>query len=163
MLTIAPARDTASLDDAKAIFLAYAEWIERQLGYSLARQSFACEMEGFPGRYAPPGGDVVLARLDGKAAGAIAFYRFNDSIAELKRFYVLPEMAGHGVGGALFDVALKHARDVGYGFIRLDTLKGMEHARRLYARYAFNEIAPYNENYKDTPDILYYELDLATI
>lgn len=160
-LTITPAHDTASLDEVRRIFEAYAQWIERTLGYSLAIQSFAAEMQSLPGRYEAPGGEILLARQDGVAAGAIAFYPLNGPIAELKRFYVMPDMAGKGIGNALFAAILSTAKSRGYTHVRLDTLTGMTHARRLYARYGFREIAPYNEHYKDSPDLLYYECDLA--
>lgn len=160
-LTIAPCRNANDLAAAKAIFEAYAAWIEHTLGYSLAKQSFQTELEALPGRYAPPGGDILLARLGEEAVGAIAFYPWQGTVAELKRFYILPHQANHGIGGRLFADALQVAKARGYTHIRLDTLKAMEHARRLYARFGFHEILPYNDNYKDTPDILYYELALA--
>ena len=162
-LTIFPARDDTSLAQARSIFLEYATWIESTHGYSLSKQSFTSELASLPGRYSPPEGEILLACHGGTAAGAIAFYRLEDGIAELKRFYVLPAMAGLGIGTALFDAALHVAKARGYTSIRLDTLKSMTHARALYAHYAFREIPPYNDNYKDTPDLLYYALDLSTI
>lgn len=162
-LTLTPARTAQALDEAKQIFGAYAAWIEHTLGYSLSRQSFEEEMASLPGRYAPPRGDILIAYVDGKAAGAIAFYPLERTIAELKRFYVLPEMAGRGVGGALFDAILHLAKERGYSHIRLDTLKGMTYARSLYARYAFRQIPPYNNHHTESPGLLYYELDLGTI
>lgn len=159
--TILPAHDAASLAEVRRIFEAYAVWIERELGYPLSRQSFPDEMRSLPGRYAPPAGEILLARQEGAAAGAIAFYPLHGPIAELKRFYVLPGMAGKGIGNALFAAILSTAKARGYTHVRLDTLAGMTHARRLYARYRFYEIAPYNEHYKDSPDLLYYECNLS--
>jgi len=161
-LSLHEARSPNDLAGARAVFVAYSSWIETALGYSLALQSFDRELETLPGRYAPPEGDIWVAEQDGNIIGAIAYYRFAEGIAELKRFYVLPEAAGGGIGRQLFDKALRSAKARGYRFIRLDTLRGMEHARRIYAHYAFREVAPWNENHRDG-DLIYLELDTETL
>ena len=161
-LSIHPARSASDLDGARAVLLAYSAWIERDLGYSLARQCFPSELESLPGRYAPPTGDIWVAELDSKIIGAIAYYKFAEGIAELKRLYVLPEAGGHGIGRKLFDAVLHAAKANGYEKIRLDTLRAMESARKIYAHYAFREIEPWNENHKDG-DLIYLELETSSL
>lgn len=167
-VTIYTASDTQALIQAKRIFEAYGAWLEEHFedpatATCLKKQHFDEEFNTLPGRYAPPSGDIMLASLDGVVVGAIAFYALSTHIAELKRFYVLPHAAGCGIGKALFDAALHMTKSRGYLKVRLDTLRGMTHARALYARYDFHEIPAYNENYLYTPDLLYLELDLSTI
>lgn len=167
-ITIYPASDASALAEAKRIFEAYGAWLEGHFENAatatcLKHQHFDAELDALPGRYAPPTGDIMLAALEEETVGAIAFYALSNMIAELKRFYVLPHAAGCGIGAALFDATLHRIKSRGYSKVRLDTLRGMVHARALYARYAFYEIAPYNDNHLFTPDLLYLELDLTTI
>lgn len=161
-LSFHPARSAEDISGAREVFRAYGEWIQRDMGFSLARQSFDGEIDALPGRYAPPEGDILVATEAGRVLAAIAYYKFAEGIAELKRFYIYPGMGGRGVGAQLFHAALLSAKGRGYLRIRLDTLRTMEHARRIYARYTFREIAPWNENHKDG-DLLYLELDTSTL
>lgn len=158
-ISIHEARSEADLEGARTVFRAYADWIAQELGYPLDLQGFTEEFATLPGRYAPPGGDILVASDGGEVIGAIAYYRFDDSHAELKRFYMLPGAKGKGIGAALFRAALMHAKARGYRFVRLDTLKRMENARRIYAHYAFYEVPAWNHNHTHADDLLYLELD----
>ena len=64
---IAPPRDAADLDAARALFSEYAA----SLGFSLGYQGFEAELAGLPGKYAPPEGALLLAKVDGAAAGVV--------------------------------------------------------------------------------------------
>ncbi len=161
-LALFPARTQEALEEVRRIFIAYAHWIADTLHYPLSVQGFETELASLPGRYAPPSGDILVAEVDGNIAGAIAYYTLSEGVAELKRFYVMPEYAAHGVGGALFSAMIEHCRAAGFRSICLDTLSGMVHARKLYARHGFREVAPYNDNHLTRPDLLYYQLDLGT-
>src|ERR1035441_4304931 len=70
-------------------------------GFSPCFQDFGAEVAGLPGAYAAPGGALVLALMDDRAAGCAALRRFDDRRAEAKRLYVRPEFRGQGVGRAL--------------------------------------------------------------
>ena len=80
------------------------------LGFSLCFQSFDRELAGLPGDYAPPDGRLLLAILDGKAAGCIALHRFDAEVCEMKRLYVRPEFRGHNLGRKLVDAVIIAAR-----------------------------------------------------
>ncbi len=54
----------AALDAARDIFREYADG----LGVDLAFQDFEAELAGLPGDYAPPGGALLLALVDGQVA-----------------------------------------------------------------------------------------------
>lgn len=157
-ISIHEARSDADLEGAREVFRAYADWIAQDLGYPLDPQGFAEEFASLPGRYSPPGGDILVACDAGHVIGAIAYYRFDDTHAELKRFYMLPQAKGKRIGGKLFHAALLHAKSRGYRFVRLDTLRRMEHARRIYAHYAFYEVPAWNQNHMHADDLLYLEL-----
>src|ERR1035437_7406682 len=72
-------------------------------GFSACFQNFEREVAGLPGAYAPPGGALVLALIDGQAAGCAALRRFDAQRGEAKRLYVRPEFRGRGVGGGGLD------------------------------------------------------------
>lgn len=162
------AHDPKHYADAATLFSGYALWMHEAFGQTGARdclvnQSFESELASLPGRYAPPQGAIVLAYVAAHPIGVIAFYPLDSKYAELKRFFVLPEAGGHGIGKALFGAALGHAKTLGYSHVRLDTLAGMVHARKLYDHFGFYHITPYNDVHPHTPDVLYYECDLSLI
>ncbi|KAF1828284.1 acyl-CoA N-acyltransferase [Decorospora gaudefroyi] len=76
---------------------------------------------------------------------------------ELKRLYLTPESRGLGVSKLLMDVAVSHAKKLGYKEMLLDTLSSMTTARRLYERYGFEEIGSY---YESVEDAVFYRLVL---
>ena len=129
------------------------------LNFSLCFQSFDEELRSLPGIYAPPRGKLVLARLDSKPAGCIALKPAGDLVCEMKRLYVRPEFRGHNLGRKLTTHLLNEARQIGYRFMRPDTIPGrMDKAISLYRELGFKEIPAYDDN--PVPGALYMELDL---
>jgi ribosomal protein S18 acetylase RimI-like enzyme len=65
----------------------------------------------------------------------------------MKRLWVEPGFAGHGIGRALAEAILAAAREIGYRRMRLDTIPArMPAAQHLYAALGFREIPPYYHN-----------------
>lgn len=143
--TIAPARSVEDITVATALFRAYAASLDVDLAY----QGFEAEMAGMPGPYAPPLGELLLARgREGEALGAVALRPLDpEGCCEMKRLYVAPAARGFGVGRALVDALAAAAVRIGYLELRLDTLPSMKDALALYRRLGFHEIEPYY----DTP------------
>jgi ribosomal protein S18 acetylase RimI-like enzyme len=143
-LAIADATTPAELAEAAALFRVYAQGLGVDLGF----QGFAAELAGLPGRYAPPRGALLLARVgQGPAIGCVALRPLGDAgDAEMKRLYVDPHARGSGLGRRLAEAALDRARAAGYRRVVLDTLPAMAGAQRLYAALGFREIAPYYAN-----------------
>ncbi len=143
--TIAPVRAAADLADALALFTSYAT----SLGVDLAYQGFADELATLPGKYAPPGGELLLARAaDGAPLGCVALRPLDPpGCCEMKRLYVAPRARGLGLGRALAVAIVDAAERIGYREIRLDTLPSMDEAIGLYRILGFAPIAPYY----DTP------------
>src|ERR1039457_5778059 len=96
MQTIRPG-SAAEWESVRELFREY--W--GSFGFSACFQNFEREVAGLPGAYAPPGGALVLALIDGQAAGCAALRRFDAQRGEAKRLYVRPEFRGRGVGRAL--------------------------------------------------------------
>lgn len=143
------------LDAIRGLFCEYQE----SLGVDLCFQGFAAELAGLLGRYAPPGGALLVA-LDGDAAvGCVALREFATDIGEMKRLYVRPSHRGHGLGRRLAEAIIEIARAHGYARLCLDTLESLREAAGLYASLGFVRIPAYYEN--PLPGVVYWELSLA--
>jgi ribosomal protein S18 acetylase RimI-like enzyme len=145
----------AELQAIKALFEEYA----RSLNFSLCFQGFDQEMATFPAKYAPPSGALLLATVDEQPAGAVALWQLAPGICEMKRLYVKPEYRKLALGRQLAEAIVAEGRALGYGAMRLDTIKSsMATARAMYERMGFREVAPYYDN--PMPDVSYMELAL---
>jgi len=60
----------------------------------------------------------------------------------MKRMFVDPRWHGKGVGRALAESLIGHARAAGYRAMRLDTSIRQAEALRLYERLGFRRVAP---------------------
>ncbi|WP_304190879.1 GNAT family N-acetyltransferase [Phenylobacterium aquaticum] len=141
-----PVRTPEDLRAVAVLFEAYARSLPVDLGY----QDFAAELASLPGKYAPPAGDLLLARLaDGEAVGCVGLRPLPaPGCCEMKRLYLTDRARGTGQGRALAAAVVQRARDIGYRELRLDTLPSMASAIGLYRRMGFEAIAPY---YAPTP------------
>lgn len=147
----APLRQAATpadMDEARALFREYADW----LAVDLCFQGFAEELATLPGAYAPPRGCLLLAGPPGAAVACIALRPIgvagapDGTVGEVKRLYVKPSARGRGLGARMVEALLAAARAAGYGELKLDTLAHMTDARRLYARLGFVACSPYYHN-----------------
>ena len=130
------------LDEVRQLFEDYAA----SLAIDLSFQDFARELSTLPGDYAPPGGILLLALIDGAAAGCVAVRPVDDTRCEMKRLHVRPAFQGLGCGRHLAERAIAWAREAGYQAIVLDTLPSMIGAQRLYERLGFTDVPAYRFN-----------------
>jgi diamine N-acetyltransferase len=80
---------------------------------------------------------------------------------ELGQLYALPSHTGHGIGAALMDWALAHARNGDHDAILLSVYAENFGAQRFYQRYGFAKIADITFKVGDHYDPEYlYELKL---
>ena len=154
--SLTDAASPQELDTARRLFRAYAEW----LAVDLCFQGFEQEVAGLPGRYAPPAGRLLLAKVAGEAAGCVGLRPLAPGICEMKRLWVEPGFGGRGLGRALAEASIAAARAIGYRRMRLDTLpERMPAAQHLYRSLGFVEIPPYYHN--PLPGVMMLELQLA--
>lgn len=143
MLDLVQVVTAADIEDARAIFREYEQW----LGLSLCFQSFEEELARLPGFYSPPNGRLYLARIEGETVGCIGLRRLLDGICEMKRLYLRESARGKGVGLVLIERVIAAAKEIGYAKMRLDTYPPkMGKAVSIYESHGFYEIAPYYEN-----------------
>ncbi|PLN86640.1 putative GNAT family acetyltransferase [Aspergillus taichungensis] len=157
---IIPAETPAHITATKALFTAYAEWLNLDLTF----QGFTEELQSLPGKYSAPQGEILLAYSTtepDQPLGCVAVRPLltkpdvdvdananasaTATCCEMKRLFVSPEARGMGLGKALVDAIVQRARGLGYREMRLDTLPMMAGAIGLYRRAGFGEIAAYYE------------------
>jgi len=123
----------ADVEAVRTLFREYAEG----LGVDLSFQDFDAELADPLGFY-----ELVLLA----PGGCVALRRVDDETCEMKRLYVRRAARGTGLGRALADAAIAHARARGYERMLLDTLPTMTQARSLYASLGFRETDSYRFN-----------------
>lgn len=143
---ITKVRSPEDLTVIEDLFIAYTKWLNIDLAY----QNFKAELASLPGKYSPPGGELLLARstTSKEPLGCVALRPLMvPACAEMKRLYVTPEGRGTGVGKALIKAIMAIAKESGYTEIKLDTLRHMEAALGIYKSFGFTEC----EKYYETP------------
>jgi len=153
---IRPARFPDDAAIVRAIFVEYAEG----LGFDLCFQGFESELAELPGKYAPPGGCVLLAWDGAEAVGCVALRPVDAQRGELKRLYVRPGARGHSLGRRLVERVCGEARAAGYRWICLDTLPSMAAAVTLYVAMGFEPIEPYA--FSPFAGVMFMGLDLGS-
>ncbi len=140
------------LQQVRALMVEYA----RSLPFCLDFQDFDCELAGLPGEYVRPRGRLLLARVEGQAAGCIALRPWDHESGEVKRLFVRPDQRGRGIGRALAEAIVAAGREAGFQSLRLDTIDTMTEAIALYRSLGFLPIPPYRPN--PIPGVQYFEL-----
>jgi ribosomal protein S18 acetylase RimI-like enzyme len=145
-------------DDRATVETLFREYIG-SLTEDISFQNPNDELATLPGKYARPGGVVLIAWDRDKAAGAIGYRMLEPGIAEMKRLYVRPAYRGSGLGRELANELIEEARACGYRTIMLDTLESMSAARTLYRDLGFAPVEPYYDN--PLPGVMYMALGLG--
>jgi GNAT superfamily N-acetyltransferase len=94
----------------------------------------------------PPRGAFLVGYQDGEPICCGGIKDLGPGVCELKRMYVVPEARGRGIARKLLGALEDHARELGYGVMRLDTGDRQPHARKLYESEGYAEIGNFNKN-----------------
>jgi GNAT superfamily N-acetyltransferase len=103
---------------------------------------------GPPRDLTPPGGILLLARVDGEPAGLGGVRHLETEVAEVKTMYVEPAHRGKGLARAILRELERIAREHGCRATRLDTSDYLTSAVALYRAADYREVPPYNDNVK---------------
>ena len=147
----------ASPREIETIQALWSEYWE-SFGLSGDFQGFEDERRSLPGKYAAPGGRLLLALVDREAAGTAALRPLHGNACEAKRLYVRRQYRGFGLGKALLERLVEEARVAGYREMYGDTLQSMEQALEMYYRFGFVIADAYSAN--PTPGGIFLRLKL---
>ena len=142
------------LDSVRVLWREYWQWLGLPTGF----QDFENECRALPGLYAPPGGRLLVAVVDGAIVGTMALRPVDDKGCEAKRLYVSPEHRRLRVAWALLERMMIEARGAGYETMFADTLPTMQAALEFYARAGFMVCGPYSSD--PTPGAVYLQRSL---
>lgn len=140
-IVLAPATSAADVAAVADLFREYVWRIGREHGLDVGYQDFEGEMATFPDRYEL----LLLARVTGAPAAAVALKRLTVADCEMKRLYCRDAFRGLKLGETLVARLIEAARGRGYRVMRLDTHASMGHAIRLYESFGFLPSDPHNE------------------
>ncbi len=147
--------DSAALETVRQLFLEYADELQENLCF----QSFDAEVNDPMQKYGPPNGALFVAYWNEVAAGCIALQPLKEEgVCEMKRLFVKPSFRKYGIGKALVEQLLEASHQLGYTYMRLDTLERLQPAIKLYEQYGFKVINAYYEN--PLPGVVYMECSL---
>ena len=151
-LQIVEAEDPALTREVRALLRDYFLWLNRRYIAEMSildahydvneRES---ELADLRGHYGAPHGGILLALVNGVAAGCVMFRGVGEDVCEMKRLFVRPAFQGKGVARALICKLAHLAAERGYETIRLETGSRQFEAQALYRDIGFQRIAPYHE------------------
>ena len=101
------------------------------------------EVDAMSEYYRPPRSAYYVVEVDAVVLGCagIAPLEGGDrNTCELRKMYFLPELRGAGIGHVLLQHCLAEARAMGYKYCYLETMEGMNAARKLYYRAGFRNL-----------------------
>ncbi len=108
-------------------------------GFSISDAEVDAMFEAYP---APSSAFFVVER-EGVVlgCGGVAPLQGGEAgVCELRKMYFLPDLRGSGMGSRLLGIILAAARTAGHSLCYLETLEGMDQARKLYTRHGFAPI-----------------------
>lgn len=104
---------------------------------------------------------MFILECNGSPSGCIAITHTEDNIAQLRYFFLEPELRGLGAGTTLLNAALDFCRERKYSHVFLWTVSAQESARILYKKAGFTITeTSKNENWGSPVLEEKWELDL---
>jgi ribosomal protein S18 acetylase RimI-like enzyme len=97
-----------------------------------------------PADLVPPGGEMLLASVDGTPVAIGGIRDLEAPVAEIKSMYVAPPARGLGVGRRLLERLEEIAAAHGCRAVRLDTASHLTAAIALYRGLGYREIEAFN-------------------
>jgi N-acetylglutamate synthase-like GNAT family acetyltransferase len=92
--------------------------------------------------YIRPGGQILIAELDGERVGCVALAPDDEGAYELSKMAVAPGVRGRGIGRLLLEGTIAYARDLGATSLFLGSNAKLASAVHLYEELGFTHVAP---------------------
>lgn len=125
--------------DAEAFRTLNEEWITRW--FALEEKDKATL--GDPnGTIVKQGGAVLMAWQEEEPVGCVALISFGETIYELSKMAVRPDLRGAGLGRKLILYAIEEARNLGASRVFLGSSTKLRNAVHLYESVGFRHVAP---------------------
>ena len=86
----------------------------QRLGRDLSFQNIDDELKNPAKKYIPHEGEILVAIIDNKVVGMVAYHRLTDTCCEMKRLYVKPECRGMKLGEKLIQNIISNSVKAGY-------------------------------------------------
>jgi GNAT superfamily N-acetyltransferase len=160
-----PAEGDADLDEVRRLLTAYGRYLASNPAgaANICLQDYDRELQSLPGPFAPPSGALLLARVDGQAAGTCALKPVpsgsGEPALEMKRLWVEPQFRGFGLGRRLIQASIDFALAAGCSALYLDTVPvAMPEANHLYRAMGFEVVDRYNDN--PLPGVVFFRKSL---
>jgi putative acetyltransferase len=135
-LQIRPIEESDNNAVADIIRLVMTEFKAVGCGYSINDS----EIDDMYTAYATKGSAFYVVELAGRVLGCGGFGPLTGGgpdTCELRKMYFMSELRGMGVGTMLLNLCLEEATRAGFRLCYLETMDGMEQARRLYGKHGF--------------------------
>ena len=142
------------LPEIKDLIIEYTKFLNRDLSF----QSLEEELNDLEKKYTGKEGYILALLIDGKVMGCVAYHKLSDSICEMKRLYVKPELRGVKAGEQLVKRIIEVAKEKGFSEMVLDTIEPLKAAIHLYKKMDFTECEPYYNNPMN--DVIYMKRKL---
>lgn len=118
---------------------------ERQFTSDVWKQYVTQAVLALVEQFDPERDCMYILECNGNRAGCVAIAHTESHAAQLRFFFLEPELRGLGAGQRLLNAALDFCRDKKYHHVFLWTVSAQESARRLYSRAGFR-ITETNDN-----------------
>ncbi len=132
-------RALAGDQDAAAFRVLNEEWITR---YFVLEAEDRRQLEDPVRAYIEPGGEILIAELDGCRVGCVAIVPDGTGAWELSKMAITPELRGRGAGRRLLAATIERARELGARSLFLGSSTKLPNAVHLYEALGFRHVPP---------------------
>ena len=152
--------DRDIIQDAVMIQSEYGKYLFDEIYLKESRNDYFESLTEFPNdTFQRPNGVYFVVNGDtNKAVGAIGLGRVDKVSCEMRRFFVLPNQRGNGIGAQLVNFIIQEAKKMHYVRMYLETQPEMIQAIHLYEKCGFKRIAPYCHSLD--PSTIHFALDI---
>ena len=169
-LTVRLAEGRADLEAVRALCWKYRDVLAERtrdlpelLDYYYAVPVYRALLDALPQTHARPKGAIFVAETGGRIVACGMTQEIAPGVTEIKRVYVDEAARGRGLARRLCEAAMEQARADGFRLMKLDTMRRLPEAVRLYESLGFVPCLPYHEPPIGIRDgILFFEKPLSS-